>query len=311
MGSQLLAALPADRTGAPRRNDAAARLSCAAKRSAIIQPPMSFFETDDGCSIFYRLYGKSGTNAVIVFVNGTAQSTKNWLPFATRLKKHLRVVLFDTRGQGESGRGTAPLTLDTLVADLWALLDHLGVKTAGLAGLSHGSRVALAAARQTPNRVERLLLCSIGLNGNPRISAFVRSWQHVLKTGGMEALAWSMVPVVFGERFLSEHRVVLPSVVAAMVQRNDPKRLAELLTAQSADPPVDWYADALNVPALVVAGTEDLLVTADGPEALAAALNGGVKRLSGVGHSIPAEAPDQFLELLHDFFGQQEWEPDP
>lgn len=263
---------------------------------------MPVFETEDGCSIYYRVYGDEVNTRSIVFLNGTAQTTRNWMPFGSKLKRRFRVVLYDTRGQGESGRGVAPMALNTHVADLESLLDHLEMEKAGLVGLSHGGRVALAAASRMPGRIDRLLLCSVGLTSGPRISAIIQGWCKILEIGGLSALAWAMVPLVFGERFLKDHRAVLSSVVDALVQRNDRDRLSELLAAQADYPPVGEYAGRAVFPVLVIAGAEDPLVTADGPRQLAEMMGAGFQRLSEVGHSIPAEAPDRFLELLYDFF---------
>ncbi|MBL0712492.1 MAG: alpha/beta fold hydrolase [Desulfosarcina sp.] len=108
---------------------------------------MSLFKSDDGVPIFYKVFDKAPPGRpTILFLNGTAQTTLNWRPYARRLKALARVVLYDARCQGRSGGSQVP-TLDRHALDLGLLLDHLTIHKAGLVGLSHGARVALAAAR--------------------------------------------------------------------------------------------------------------------------------------------------------------------
>lgn len=265
---------------------------------------MAVFHTADGCALFHRVLGAGAAGLPLVLVNGTAQTTRNWLPLAARLKARGPVVLYDGRAQGQSRGGGRPLNLETHAADLLALLDHLGLARVRLAGLSHGARVALAAARRRPERVAGLVLASIGAGRSPRARAALRCWRQVLAAGGLEALAWAMLPLIFGPRFLGAHRGGLPQLVAALVARNEAAQMARFLASQEHYAPVEDLLPGAGIPALVAAGADDLLLAPEGPERLANLLGGRCRRLAGVGHSLAAEAPDDFLELLHDFPGQ-------
>lgn len=264
---------------------------------------MPTFETGDGCRIRYRIEGDAGADRTLVFLNATAQTTRNWTPVARRLSGRFRIVLFDGRCQGESDGGTRPPGIDTHADDLEGLAGHLGIRRAGLVGLSHGARVALAAAARRPAWIDGLVLCGVGVSPPHRVRAVHRSWRRVLAAGGLEALAWAMVPWVFGEAVLAAHRGVLPKIVEGMVRRNDPANLSALLAAQAGDPPVADTAGDPGVPALVVSGREDLLAPPPGPALLAGAMGAGHRELEGAGHSLPAEAPDRFPELVAGFFG--------
>lgn len=265
---------------------------------------MARFDSDDGCPLFYEVFGEaSGGQPTIVFLNGTAQTTLNWWPFANRLKTVARVVLYDARSQGQSGSGPGIPDLDRHAADLRQLLDHLNIARAGLVGLSHGARVALAAARHFPTRIERFMLLSLDLDMGIRTALTVTGWRTILAECGLEALMRAMLPMVFSETFLRQQARVLDKIVEALVQRNDALKINRILAAISDYPPVADLLPVAAVPARVLAGADDPLVSFAGARALAERLNGSFRLLENAGHSIPAEAPECLQEEITAYFG--------
>jgi pimeloyl-ACP methyl ester carboxylesterase len=81
----------------------------------------------------------------------------DWSPLGERGQ---RVVRYDVRGHGASGFTTDPLGYrwDELAADLWALLDELGVERAALGGASMGAAITLHATVARPSAVTGLVL---------------------------------------------------------------------------------------------------------------------------------------------------------
>ncbi len=264
---------------------------------------MAIFQADDGCPLFYEIFGEEDTGRpVIVFLNGTAQTTLNWWPFANRLKMAARVVLYDARCQGRSGGDCAIPDLDRHALDLEQLLDHLGLERVGLVGLSHGARVLLAAARRFPARIDRFMLLSLDLDNGMRAALTVTGWRTILAECGLEALMRAMLPVVFSERFLQNQVRVLDKIVEALVQRNDAEKIGRLLTAIAGYPPVGAILPAQVPRTRVLAGADDPLVSVAGARGLAEKLNGDCRLLEHTGHSIPAEAPERLLEEIAEFF---------
>lgn len=263
---------------------------------------MAFFIPDDGCPLFYEVFGAATEERpAIVFLNGTAQTTLNWWPFANRLKTAARVVIYDARCQGRSGADCTVPDLERHTDDLAQLLDHLAIQHVGLVGLSHGARVALAAARHFPARIERLMLLSLDLDNGMRAALTVNGWRTILAACGLEALMRAMLPVVFSEAFLQKQVRVLDKIVEALVQRNDAQKVSCLLEAIAGYPPVTAILPPVGMPVRVLAGTDDPLVSAAGARALAERLGGSFGLLENTGHSIPAEAPDRLYAEITNF----------
>ena len=163
---------------------------------------MSYLKSKDGCSIYYETHGFESHKPVVVFLNGTTQTTLYWYSLADTLKFRFRILVYDGRGQGVSDIGRSKLSLERHVDDLDALLQHLSIQKASLVGLSHGAYVALAYATAQPARIGRLVLCSVSAKATYRARLIVRSWLEVLRNGDFEAMVWAALPYVFGETYL-------------------------------------------------------------------------------------------------------------
>jgi len=265
---------------------------------------MAFYSPAGDGRLYYEVYGEDSGGPSLVFLNGTAQTTANWRPLALGLKDRHRVVLYDARCQGRSDCGAEALSLERHGEDLAGLMDHLSVERAVLVGLSHGARVALAAAGRRESRVAGLILLSLGLAASTRMACALMAWRAALHSGGCEGLMQAMMPLVFGERFLREHRLVRSKIIAALVQRNDERKMAQLLAAIDGYPPVEAILPTKQVPSMVLSGKDDPLVSDTQARALAIRLGADYRRLPDTGHSIPAEAPEALMEAIAIFFTQ-------
>jgi len=262
---------------------------------------MPYFVTQDGCRLYYETEGSDSDRPVVVFLNGTMQSTVNWKPHGMVLKDRFRVLMYDARGQGQTDLGEQPLSLEGHAADLGALLDHLEIEEAHLVGLSHGAKVALSYAAHAPERVERMVLCSVTATLTHRARLFVRSWLETLREAGLEAMIRASLPVVFGEAFLKDKERILDGLVKATARRNSKEGLTAFLEALIFYPPLSRMVRSPSVPALVISTSEDPLVTEGGARELAGLCRGTHKHVTGIGHSVPSEAPQLFDEMVLEF----------
>ncbi|NNF98246.1 MAG: alpha/beta fold hydrolase [Desulfobacteraceae bacterium] len=262
---------------------------------------MSFFKTTDGCSLYYEDLGFSSGKPVVVFLNGTMQTTLYWKVLADKFRNHFGVLLYDARSQGASELGDSPLSLQGHIQDLMSLMDYLEIDKAHLVGVSHGAYVAYSLAAQSAHRVRRLVMCSVGAQSSFRSRLIVRSWLETLKTGGLDAAVWSTLPHVFGETFLRRHANILDRIVKSVVRRNNSEALQAHLTALLSYTPMSKSLKPLDRPLLVISGADDPLVTAEGALLIARTCGGRHVKLQGVGHSIPAEAPEIFTKTVVNF----------
>ncbi|MGG5258417.1 alpha/beta fold hydrolase [Phycicoccus avicenniae] len=118
---------------------------------------MSTFTTRDGCPIEYREAGSG--EQVLVLLHGWSQSQATFDHVVEPLAADRRVVTYDQRGHGRSGRPAGGARIATLAADLHDLLDHLGLERVDLLGHSMGASVLWSYLdTHGSNRVDRLVL---------------------------------------------------------------------------------------------------------------------------------------------------------
>jgi pimeloyl-ACP methyl ester carboxylesterase len=102
---------------------------------------MTTFTTTDGCTLDYRVDGPEDALDTLVLLHGWSQSRAMFDRALPSLSRSTRVVTYDQRGHGESGKPDYGARVARLAADLHELLDHLDVKTAHMGGHSMGASV--------------------------------------------------------------------------------------------------------------------------------------------------------------------------
>jgi 3-oxoadipate enol-lactonase len=264
---------------------------------------MPFLKTQDGCNLYYELLGQGPGKPGITFINGTLQTTMYWKTIGKRLSERFRLLLYDCRGQGESGLGDQPLSLKGHAQDLQSLLHELEIHQTHIVGISHGARIALTLAAQRPELVARMVLCSISTHSTIRARMIVRSWLEILQRHSLDAMVWAAVPHVFGSQYLKQNSKILERIVKTIVRRNNSQALHAHLEAMQHYPPLKSALAKTPFLTLVLSGEDDPLVTAEGSREIARICGGRYLQLQGIGHSIPAEAPGIFTDLVSEFLG--------
>lgn len=127
-----------------------------------IEQSIGFFRADDGVRI---AYASSGAGEPLV-------KTANWLThidydWRTPVWRHWvdflsgegQLLRYDERGNGLSDHDADDVSFERWVIDLEELVEHLGLDTFSLVGISQGGAVALEYAARHPEKVSKIVLC--------------------------------------------------------------------------------------------------------------------------------------------------------
>jgi pimeloyl-ACP methyl ester carboxylesterase len=115
------------------------------------------FLTVDGIRLHTVCFGGGGRT--LAAVGGWTGDWELWeQPFELLTPRGWRCISWDHRGAGESPAPPAEITVDALVADVFAVLDAFEVDRCILGGESMGGEIALRAAALAPERFEGLVL---------------------------------------------------------------------------------------------------------------------------------------------------------
>ena len=234
----------------------------------------------------------AGAGPAVVLNHSFLCSGAMWQPQVGPLAAEYRVINIDCRGHGASGPIATPFTLDDMVDDVLAVLDHLAVDRAVWAGLSIGGMIALRGALRAPDRVTALILADTDAGS-----------ENVWRRLKYSALAWLVR--TFGIR------LVLPQVTRQMfgltTRRKNPALVTEwrhrfarvdvpsaLLTLAALNRRSDLFRrlPEVHVPALVLVGTEDRSLPPRRSRRLAQALaRARLVEVAGAGHLASLEQP--------------------
>src|SRR3984957_9836236 len=111
----------------------------------------------NGQRLYYEDTG--GPGPAVIFSHGLFMDHEMFAPQVAALKDRYRCITWDERGHAGTASDTLePFTYYDSADDLAALLAHLGIKKAVLAGMSQGGFLSLRCALAHPEIVRALIL---------------------------------------------------------------------------------------------------------------------------------------------------------
>jgi pimeloyl-ACP methyl ester carboxylesterase len=114
-------------------------------------------ETLNGVELYFEIHG---SGEPLVLLHGFSGCSQDWSPLIAGGSPHFQLIAPDMRGHGRSGVLRAPFRHRDAAADIFALLDHLGIGAFKGLGVSGGGNVLLHLAAQQPERVQAMVLAT-------------------------------------------------------------------------------------------------------------------------------------------------------
>ncbi|WP_404957345.1 alpha/beta fold hydrolase [Streptomyces sp. 147326] len=106
-------------------------------------------------------YVQGGSGEPLVLLGGWPQTWWQWHKVMPALARRHRVIAVDLRGMGGSAKPESGYDKKTMAADVRALLGHLGLERAHIAGHDIGAMVAYAFAANHPEATGRIALLDV------------------------------------------------------------------------------------------------------------------------------------------------------
>ncbi len=117
-----------------------------------------FVPGNDGVELFYSVEGEG---LPLVFCYGLMCSSLHWTYQIEALSSSYKTIWCDYRGHNRSGRPhPETMTIESLAADVLAVLDKLAIERACFLGHSMGVSVVLEIYRQRPDFVSHMVLAN-------------------------------------------------------------------------------------------------------------------------------------------------------
>jgi pimeloyl-ACP methyl ester carboxylesterase len=269
---------------------------------------------------YYDSGGGTAGEPPVVLAHGATFRSEDWENIFPRLATRYRVIAYDARGHGKSGRAES-YAIDALANDLLRVMETVGAAPAIVIGHSMGGSTAIVAAAKRPDAFRALVL------EDPVIDNWDRDWRADYYANVRTALKTRDEPSAFkravasiplpsrgprGERTVGEVRgFYAADRLATYYGAVDPAFVEQF--GHTTPDGHELVADAVPaVPTLLLAASP-----ADGSalkegEADAIAKRWPdlqVVRFPGVGHRIHGLRPEPFLEALEPFLRKSRAQP--
>lgn len=234
----------------------------------------------DGVNIYYE---DNGSGPAVLLSHGYSATARMWAGQVEALKSQYRIVTWDMRGHGQSDSpdDAAAYSEQATVDDMAAVLEHLGIESAVIGGLSLGGYMSLAFNLAHPKMVRALMLFDTGPGyrnpvGREGWNETARRRAEVFEAKGLDALGSS------AEVRVSQHRSAqgLAHAARGMLAQFDARVIESL--------------DSISVPTLVLVGDKDQPFLA-GTDYMANKIPNATKVvIENAGHASNIDQPEAF-----------------
>ena len=246
-------------------------------------------------------YDDVGTGVPVAFIHGFPHNRSLWSPQVSALVDRARCIAPDIRGFGETSRH-GPFSIDQFADDIALLLRSLGVERAVVTGLSMGGYVAFALWRRHRSLVRALVLAHTRAGADSEEGREKRrALIEVARTRGPGAVADGQITGMLGKT-TRENRPGLVDEVHRMLGSASVEGIVGALEAMMTRMDSTETLATIDVPTLVIAGSEDALIPRRDSEILHEGIRGSrFEVIERAGHVSNLERPAAFNHVLSEF----------
>lgn len=217
-------------------------------------------------------YQEKGQGEPFILLHGNSSDGSYFNNQTEYFSDCYKMIAVDTRGHGKSPRGTEAFTIAQFATDLNGLMTELKISKAIILGFSDGANIAMKFALKYPDKVKALILNGGNLN-----------------TKGVKPT--SQIPIEIGYR-----------IAKCFAEKTEKaKRNTELLGLMVNEPNISpSELSKINVPTLVIAGTNDMIKTSHTKE-IARNIPNAKLSIIGGNHFIASKKSEVFNKEVENF----------
>lgn len=258
---------------------------------------MPFLELKDA-KIYYETKGQGKP---LVLISGYASDHLFWLPIVDRLAENFQVITFDNRGIGQTISHNHPLTISIMAKDVVALIEHLNLKKAHVAGHSMGGMIAQEIAIHHSIVIDKLALLNTAAYPREAALLILKALLDArLQNTPLELIVEMALPLFYADSFLKDKRRVdeIKKLLMANQQPIDGQKAQynALLHFNNR------ALSKIKVPTLVGSGDFDIITLPSEAHILDYEIDQTTLVTYPSGHAAISEIPEKIVSILKDFF---------
>lgn len=240
-----------------------------------------------------------GDGEPMLLIHGLGSSTEDWETQVEFFARTYKVVTYDVRGHGRSGKPRERYTLKQFADDAAALIEHLELGRTHVQGISMGGMIALQLVVDHPGLVRSLTI----VNSGPEL--VLRTWRQriaiyqrflIVRVMGMRKMGTVLSTVLLPR---PEHAALRATFVERWA-RNHPGAYLRSLRAL-----IGWSVSArlgdITCPTLVLAADQDYTPVAFKEQYAARIAGATLTVVPDARHMLPVERPREYNEAIMTF----------
>lgn len=271
-------------------------------RASVPFSEYSRFAEVDGLRVHYQ---EKGSGVPVVLLHGFASSTYTWKDVFEPLSQKYRVIAVDLKGFGFSAKPDGDYTRRGQGQLVAHLLDRLNIEKAWICGNSMGGEIAVNVALQFPERVKGLVLIDSGGINVAGAASLVPGYLKVpVISSALTAVIMVSDRMVKRGLELSFYNdsLVTPDRIAYYhrpLKTRDGQLAAIRARQQAGEFPVETQLDRINVPTLIIWGSDDEIVPVEAGQKFNSLINGSrLVIIDNCGHVPQEETPERVLREI-------------
>lgn len=240
-----------------------------------------------------------GSGEPLLFIHGLGSSGRDREPQVEHFSSSHTCVTFDARGHGSSGRPPSPYSIELFADDTRLLLDHLGLRSAHVVGISMGGMIAFQLALAHSEYVTSMVIINSAPEMKPRSPRDrFQVWRRLLivRLLGMRKMAEFLAPRLFPDPL---HRHLRAEFIERWSENDKRSYLASMRAI------VGWgVADriaGINVPTLFVSADHDYTPIEAKRRYVEYMPNARLVVVENSHHAVPVERPRELNRVIEGF----------
>ena len=258
----------------------------------------------NGIELYYEIHG---SGEPVLLIEGLGYATWQWFRQIDELAASYQTVIFDNRGVGESDKPDVPYSIEGMADDAAALLKALGLTQVHVLGTSMGGFIAQKLALRHPELVKSLVLACTSFGGAHSIPITQEALNSMLNVAGLtpEESIRQGFQAAFSPGFMSAEADLIRELIRWRLAKPTPRAAWQRQFNAVAAFDSEEDVAQIRVPALILTGSEDIVIPPENAVLLAQRLpKAKLITVPGGGHLFFIEKAAEFNRHVLDFWQQ-------